>query len=114
MEDYTIDIMIDQGPNARSVQIAVEPFTLIGATTRSGLLTAPLRSRFGINMRLQYYDHETLRDIIIRSAGILNTPIEKEAALEISRRSREHHVLPIYCCGEYETLPMSKAMVMCD
>ena len=88
MEDYTIDIMIDQGPNARSVQIAVEPFTLIGATTRSGLLTAPLRSRFGINMRLQYYDHETLRDIIIRSAGILNTPIEKEAALEISRRSR--------------------------
>ena len=88
MEDYTIDIMIDQGPNARSVQIAVEPFTLIGATTRSGLLTAPLRSRFGINMRLQYYDHETLRGIIMRSAGILNTPIEKEAALEISRRSR--------------------------
>ena len=88
MEDYRIDIMIETGPNARSVQIKLNPFTLIGATTRSGLLTAPLRSRFGINLRLSYYDAETLESILYRSARILNVPIAKEAAREISRRSR--------------------------
>jgi holliday junction DNA helicase RuvB len=88
MEDYRIDIMIETGPNARSVQIKLNPFTLVGATTRSGLLTAPLRSRFGINLRLAYYDAETLESIIYRSAKILNVPIDKEAAGEIARRSR--------------------------
>jgi Holliday junction DNA helicase RuvB len=88
MEDYRIDIMIESGPNARSVQIALNPFTLIGATTRSGLLTAPLRARFGINMRLEYYNAKTLAGIIKRSASILKVPIEDEAALEIARRSR--------------------------
>jgi holliday junction DNA helicase RuvB len=88
MEDYKIDIMIESGPNARSVQISLNPFTLIGATTRSGLLTAPLRSRFGINSRLSYYNAETLKDIIIRSSGILKMPIKENAALEIARRSR--------------------------
>lgn len=88
MEDYRIDIMIETGPNARSVQIALNPFTLIGATTRSGLLTAPLRSRFGINLRLQYYDADTLASIIKRSAGILRVPIADDAAYEIARRSR--------------------------
>ncbi|MDD2530711.1 MAG: Holliday junction branch migration DNA helicase RuvB [Bacteroidales bacterium] len=88
MEDYKIDILIESGPNARSVQIELSPFTLIGATTRSGLLTAPLRSRFGITSRLQYYNHETLHKIIKRSSNILNTPIEDDAAEEISKRSR--------------------------
>ena len=88
MEDYKIDIMIESGPNARSVQISLAPFTLIGATTRSGLLTAPLRSRFGITCRLQYYDHQTLAGIIKRSSNILQTPIHDDAAMEISRRSR--------------------------
>jgi len=88
MEDFRIDIMIETGPNARSVQIKLNPFTLIGATTRSGLLTAPLRSRFGINSRLSYYDTETLRQIIVRSADILKVPITREATDEISRRSR--------------------------
>lgn len=88
MEDYKIDIMLDTGPNARSVQISLSPFTLVGATTRSGLLTSPLRARFGINARLEYYTSEVLKQIIIRSAGILNTPIDDEAAHEISRRSR--------------------------
>jgi Holliday junction DNA helicase RuvB len=88
MEDYKIDIMIESGPNARSVQIALNPFTLIGATTRSGLLTAPLRSRFGINSRLSYYDAIILEKIIIRSADILKIGIVKEAAGEIARRSR--------------------------
>lgn len=88
MEDYKIDIMIDSGPNARSVQIGLEPFTLIGATTRSGLLTSPLRARFGINCRLEYYDAELLQLIILRSADLLNVPIEEDAAFEISRRSR--------------------------
>jgi len=88
MEDYKIDIMIESGPNARSVQIALNPFTLIGATTRSGLLTAPLRSRFGINSRLSYYDAVVLEKIIIRSADILKVGIVKEAAGEIARRSR--------------------------
>ena len=88
MEDYRIDIMIESGPNARSVQIALNPFTLIGATTRSGLLTAPLRARFGINMRLEYYNATTLSGIIKRSASILRVPIEDQAAFEIARRSR--------------------------
>ena len=88
MEDYVIDILIDTGPNARSVQIQVEPFTLIGATTRSGLLTAPLRARFGINSRLQYYDTKTLTDIVERSAGILKITIDPDAAFEIAGRSR--------------------------
>ena len=88
MEDYKIDIMLDSGPNARSVQIGLNPFTLIGATTRSGLLTAPLRARFGINARLEYYDATLLSSIIRRSAHILQTPIEETGAYEIARRSR--------------------------
>lgn len=88
MEDYRIDIMIDSGPNARTVQIGLNPFTLIGATTRSGLLTSPLRARFGINARLEYYDSELLAQIVSRSAGILQTPMDRLAAYEISRRSR--------------------------
>jgi Holliday junction DNA helicase RuvB len=88
MEDYKIDIMIDSGPSARSVQISINPFTLVGATTRSGLLTAPLRSRFGINLRLQYYDAQTLANIIKRSASILDIPIDEDAAYEIASRSR--------------------------
>ena len=88
MEDYRIDIMIDSGPNARRVQLTLNPFTLIGATTRSGLLTAPLLSRFGIKARLEYYDADTLKHILLRSAGILNTRITSDAAAEISRRSR--------------------------
>ncbi|MBK6482923.1 MAG: Holliday junction branch migration DNA helicase RuvB [Chitinophagales bacterium] len=88
MEDYKIDIMLDTGPNARSIQINLNPFTLVGATTRSGLLSSPLRSRFGITSRMDYYDAETLQKIIRRSAGILNTSITEEGAQEISRRSR--------------------------
>lgn len=88
MEDYKIDIMIETGPNARSVQISLNPFTLVGATTRSGLLTAPLRSRFGITSRLNYYDTGTLKEIIVRAASILNVYILGEAAYEIARRSR--------------------------
>jgi Holliday junction DNA helicase RuvB len=88
MEDFRIDIMIDSGPNARSVQIELSKFTLIGATTRSGLLTAPLRARFGINSRLEYYDSKILTDIVERSAGILDVPIGYDAAYEIASRSR--------------------------
>lgn len=88
MEDYRIDIMIDKGPSARSIQIDLNPFTLVGATTRSGLLTAPLRARFGINLHLEYYDPETLKRIIKRSAALLKVPIVDEAADEIARRSR--------------------------
>jgi Holliday junction DNA helicase RuvB len=88
MEDYRIDIMIDSGPNARSVQLNLNPFTLIGATTRSGLLTAPLLSRFAIKSRLEYYDHTTLKNIITRSAKILGTKITSDAAAEIAGRSR--------------------------
>lgn len=88
MEDYRIDIMIDKGPSARSIQIDLAPFTLVGATTRSGLLTAPLRARFGINMHLEYYEAKTLQRIITRSAGILGLPIDADAAIEIARRSR--------------------------
>ncbi|MCK9203632.1 MAG: Holliday junction branch migration DNA helicase RuvB [Bacteroidales bacterium] len=88
MEDYKIDIMLETGPNARSIQIKLNPFTLIGATTRSGLLTAPLRSRFGINSRLNYYQSDTLEHIINRSSGILHCAIDPDAAAEIARRSR--------------------------
>ncbi|NNF81862.1 MAG: Holliday junction branch migration DNA helicase RuvB [Flavobacteriaceae bacterium] len=88
MEDYKIDIMIESGPNARSVQINLSPFTLVGATTRSGLLTAPMRARFGISSRLNYYSKELLSTIVQRSAGILNVPISMEAAIEIAGRSR--------------------------
>jgi Holliday junction DNA helicase RuvB len=88
MEDFKIDIMIDSGPSARSVQIALNPFTLVGATTRSGLLTAPLRARFGINARLEYYDVELLSTIVDRSAEILNVQTEYEAAIRIASRSR--------------------------
>ena len=88
MEDYKIDIMIETGPNARTVQIHLNPFTLVGATTRSGLLTAPMRARFGISNRLEYYSTELLSTIIERSANILKVAITLEAALEIARRSR--------------------------
>lgn len=88
MEDYRIDILLDKGPGAKSVQLTLAPFTLIGATTRSGLLTSPLRARFGINCHLEYYDHETLRGIVIRSARLLKTAIDDDAALEIALRSR--------------------------
>lgn len=88
MEDFRIDILLDTGPNARSVQISLNPFTLIGATTRAGLLTAPLRARFGINARLEYYDAQLLTKIVRRSAAILGAPIDDDAAFEIARRSR--------------------------
>ncbi|MDE6510768.1 MAG: Holliday junction branch migration DNA helicase RuvB, partial [Muribaculaceae bacterium] len=88
MEDYRIDILLDKGPGAKSVQLTISPFTLIGATTRSGLLTAPLRARFGINCHLEYYDHEVLRGIVKRSARLLKTRIIDDAALEIALRSR--------------------------
>ena len=88
MEDYRIDIMIDKGPSARSIQLELSPFTLVGATTRSGLLTAPLRARFGINLHLEYYDDDVLTSIIRRSANILNVPCDMKAAGEIASRSR--------------------------
>lgn len=88
MEDYRIDIMIDKGPGARSVQLSLSPFTLIGATTRSGLLTSPLRARFGINCHLEFYNHEVLQRIVKRSARLLDVPISDEASLEIALRSR--------------------------
>lgn len=88
MEDYRIDIMIDKGPSARSIQLDLNPFTLVGATTRSGLLTAPLRARFGINLHLEYYDDEILQGIVERSANILGVPISHEASGEIASRSR--------------------------
>ena len=104
MEDYRIDIMIDTGPNARSVQIELEPFTLIGATTRSGLLTAPLRARFGITCRLEYYTAEILSTIVERSADILKAPIHDEAAFEIARRSRgtPFELLDLAWCDDQE------------
>ena len=88
MEDYRIDIMIDKGPGARSVQLSLNPFTLVGATTRSGLLTSPLRARFGIKCHLEYYDHEVLKRIILRSAALMRVPCTTEAAAEIAMRSR--------------------------
>ncbi len=88
MEDYRIDILLDKGPGAKSVQLTLSPFTLIGATTRSGLLTSPLRARFGINCHLEYYDHDVLKNIVIRSARLLRVAIDDDAALEIALRSR--------------------------
>lgn len=88
MEDYTIDIMLDKGPGARSVQLTLQPFTLLGATTRSGLLTAPLRARFGIQCHLEYYNAAVLKKIVLRSAGILDVEIDEQAAQEIASRSR--------------------------
>lgn len=88
MEDFKIDIMVETGPNARSIEIGLNAFTLVGATTRAGLLTSPMLARFGINARLEYYDAQTLAQIVERSAGVLNIPITSEAAFEISRRSR--------------------------
>ena len=88
MEDFRIDILLDKGPGAKSVQLTLAPFTLIGATTRSGALTAPLRARFGINCHLEYYDHETLKGIVKRSARLLKIGIEEKAALEVALRSR--------------------------
>lgn len=88
MEDYRIDILLDKGPGAKSVQLTLSPFTLIGATTRSGLLTSPLRARFGINCHLEYYDHSVLKKIVKRSAGLLKVKIDDDAALEIALRSR--------------------------
>ncbi|WNJ20800.1 Holliday junction branch migration DNA helicase RuvB [Pontibacter sp. G13] len=88
MEDFKIDIMVETGPNARSIEIGLNPFTLVGATTRAGLLTSPMLARFGINARLEYYDSPTLAKIVTRSSGVLNVPIEDQAALEIARRSR--------------------------
>ncbi|MCQ2218798.1 MAG: Holliday junction branch migration DNA helicase RuvB [Paludibacteraceae bacterium] len=88
MEDYRIDIMLDKGPNARSIQIDLNPFTLVGATTRSGLLTSPLRARFGINCHLEYYDVEVLTDIVLRSSSLLNMPCKRKAAREVAGRSR--------------------------
>ena len=94
MEDFKIDIMIETGPNARTVQIHLNPFTLVGATTRSGLLTAPMRARFGISNRLEYYSTELLATIVERSAAILKVPIDIDAAIEIAGRSRGHQGLP--------------------
>ena len=88
MEDYKIDIMLDSGPNARTVQIKLNPFTLIGATTRAGMLTSPLRARFGISCRLEYYDAQLLTSIVMRSSAILGMPIDEQGAFEIARRSR--------------------------
>ncbi len=109
MEDFKIDIMIDTGPNARTVQISLSPFTAVGATTRSGLLTAPLRARFGINSRLEYYTAEVLSGIVNRSAAILRSPIHEDAAHEIARRSRGTRVSPMPCCAAYAILPRSRA-----
>ena len=104
MEDFKIDIMIETGPNARSVQIVLNPFTLIGATTRSGLLTAPLRARFGINSRLEYYDSNMLSNIVNRSASILDISISMDAAGEIAGRSRGTLELPMLFCAGYVIL----------
>ena len=100
MEDFQIDIMIDKGPSARSVQLTLKKFTLIGATTRSGLLTSPLRARFGIKFHLEYYDHEILTGIVKRSAGILNIRIDENAAVEIAREAGEHQELQMHFFGE--------------
>jgi holliday junction DNA helicase RuvB len=93
MEDFKIDIMIDSGPNARTVQIKLPPFTLVGATTRAGMLTSPLRDRFGIKFRLDYYDAVILNKIVSRSSSILKIPIDNDASLEIAKRSEEHQEL---------------------
>jgi holliday junction DNA helicase RuvB len=111
MEDFKIDIMIESGPNARTVQINLNPFTLIGATTRSGLLTAPMRARFGISSRLQYYSTELLTTIVERSSSIFKMPITMEAAIEIAGEVEEHHELRMLCCVEFVILLRLKVMV---
>ena len=108
MEDYRIDIMIDRGPAARSIQIDLNPFTLVGATTRSGLLTAPLRARFGINLHLEYYDALTLQSIICRSADILRVPIDRTAAARLPDARAERRVSPTPCCGGCATSHRSR------
>ena len=111
MEDYKIDIMLDKGPSARSIQIELNPFTLIGATTRSGLLTSPLRARFGIQCHLEYYDSKVLSGIVKRSASILQIPIDDDAAHEIALRSRGYSAnWPMPYCGGFVILPWSKAV----
>ena len=98
MEDYRIDIMIDKGPSARSIQIDLAPFTLIGATTRSGLLTSPLRARFGINMHLEYYNIDTLTKIVLRSAALLNMECDTQAAKKLLHEDVARLVSPTHCC----------------
>lgn len=105
MEDYRIDIMIDKGPSARSIQIDLNPFTLVGATTRSGLLTAPLRARFGINLHLEYYDDDVLSGIIRRSSGILDVPCSVRLPPRLRAAAVAHRVLPMHCCAVYAILP---------
>lgn len=108
MEDYRIDIMIDSGPNARSIQITLNPFTLIGATTRMGLLTSPLRARFGINCLLDYYDVPTLERILHRSAAILKIPITGEGHSRLPEEAGGHRVSPTHCCAVSVILPRSR------
>ena len=112
MEDYKIDIVLDKGPSARSIQIELAPFTLIGATTRSGLLTSPLRARFGIQCHLEYYDSSVLKGIVNRSARILDVSIDSDAALEIASVHAERRASPMPCCAVCVTSPWSKAKVI--
>ena len=108
MEDYKIDIVLDKGPSARSIQIDLNPFTLVGATTRSGLLTAPLRARFGINLHLEYYDDDVLSGIIRRSSGILDVPCSVRAAAEIASRSRHSRRFDRQRCGVGNSPPFTR------
>ncbi len=110
MEDYKLDIMIDSGPSARSIQIELKPFTLIGATTRAGLLSAPLRSRFGISNRLDYYQASALKMIVERSARLIQINIDDEGALELPGVHAERHASPIGCCTVPEISRKSKEM----
>ncbi len=105
IEDFALDIMIGKGPSARSLRIDLPPFTLIGATTKAGMLTGPLRDRFGVIERLEFYTVEELQQIVTRSADILAMPIEEAGALEIARRSRGRRGWPIACCAVCGTLP---------
>lgn len=110
MEDFFIDIMLEQGAGARSVRLNVPRFTLIGATTRLGMISAPLRARFGLNMRLDYYDTESLMDILKRSAGILDVPLDDDGARQIASRCRGTPVSPIICCAAPGIMPRSEPM----
>lgn len=111
MEDFQLDIMIGEGPAARSIKLDLPPFTLVAATTRAGLLTSPLRDRFGIVQRLEFYNVADLTTIVTRSAGLLNVPMTKEGAVEVARRSQAvHRVLPIGCYAAYVIMPKLKAM----
>lgn len=111
MEDFCLDIVVGKGPSAKSIRLDLPPFTLIGATTRAGSLSAPLRDRFGVPLRLEYYDIEPLREIVIRSAGLFDVKIDDQAAVEIARRSRGLLVFPIDCCAECETMLKFAVMV---